>query len=84
MRLPFSILSIIRICTCALEDEGQSETDVRLTAPKELRNRVDARAGTGDPVHRIADGGVYAYPCQLIPFRMVDGKNYGDAAGWAK
>lgn len=34
----------------------------REAAPEELRIWVDARAGTGRPVHWIAEGGVYAYP----------------------
>lgn len=31
-------------------------------APDELRDWVDGRAGTGDPVHWVADGGVFEYP----------------------
>ena len=62
MRSAISYLLMICVISIALSDEVQSETDVRLTAPKALRDWVDARTGTGNPVHWIADGGVYAYP----------------------
>jgi hypothetical protein len=71
MRSAISFLLMICVTSSALSDEVQSETDVRLTAPKALREWVDARAGTGDPVHWIADGGVYAYPSGEKLFGMI-------------
>lgn len=62
---------MICVTSSALSDEVQSETDVRLTAPEALREWVDARAGTGDPVYWIADGGVYAYPSGEKLFGMI-------------
>lgn len=62
---------MICLTSCAVGDEVQVATDVRLTAPKALREWVDARAGTGEPVHWIADGGVYAYPSGEKLFGMV-------------
>jgi len=35
-------------------------------APDVLKIWVDARAGTGEPVHWVADGGVYEYPTGKI------------------
>lgn len=43
----------------------------RLSAPEELKIWVDARAGTGETVHWIAEGGVYAYPSGKKLFGMV-------------
>lgn len=71
MRSAISFLLMICVTSCALSGEVQSETDVRLTAPKALRECVDARAETGDPVHWIADGGVYAYPSGEKLFGMI-------------
>ena len=39
-------------------------------APEALRTWVDARAGTGDPVHWVADGYVYEYPSGKKVFGM--------------
>lgn len=71
MRLVFSLFLIICVTSCALSQEVINETDVRLAAPKELRDWVDARAGTGEPVHWIADGGIYAYPSGEKLFGMI-------------
>lgn len=43
----------------------------RAAAPEALRVWVDARAGTGAPVHWIAEGGVYAYPSGKKLFGMI-------------
>jgi len=40
-------------------------------APEELRIWVDGRAGAGDPVYWIAEGGVYAYPSGEKLFGMI-------------
>jgi hypothetical protein len=67
--VPFLLMSCL--ASYAFGGEVQDETNARLTAPKALREWVDARAGTGDPVHWIADGGVYAYPSGEKLFGMV-------------
>ena len=47
------------------------ESSARKQAPELLRLWVDARAGTGSPVHWIAEGGVYAYPSGEKLFGMI-------------
>lgn len=42
-----------------------------LAAPEVLRDWVDARAGTGEPVHWVADGGVYEYPSGKQLFGLI-------------
>ena len=39
--------------------------------PEALKAWVDARAGTGEPVHWISEGGVYAYPSGELLFGMI-------------
>ncbi|MGQ5701940.1 hypothetical protein ACUJ46_07825 [Sandaracinobacteroides sp. A072] len=46
-------------------------SDARSQAPEALRLWVDARAGTGKPVHWVAEGGVYDYPSGRKLFGMV-------------
>ena len=43
------------------QDEPETASS-REAAPEILRLWVDARAGTGEPVHWISEGGVYDYP----------------------
>lgn len=45
--------------------------NARDAAPPELRLWVDARAGTGQPVHWVAEGGVYEYPSGRKLFGMI-------------
>lgn len=40
-------------------------------APDVLKTWVDARAGTGEPVHWVADGAVYEYPTGKKLFGMI-------------
>ncbi len=40
-------------------------------APEALKTWVDGRAGTGEPVHWIAEGGVYEYPSGKKLFGMI-------------
>ena len=49
-------------------DKGPSSRD---QVPEILRAWVDARAGTGEPVHWIAEGGVYAYPSGKKLFGII-------------
>ena len=44
---------------------------MRAEAPDALRAWVDGRAGTGEPVHWVADGGVYEYPSGKKLFGMI-------------
>ncbi|MFN4039152.1 MAG: DUF1838 family protein [Erythrobacter sp.] len=43
----------------------------RDAAPEEFRMWVDARAGTGDPVHWVSEGGIYEYPSGKKLFGMI-------------
>ena len=47
------------------------EKDSYASAPETLRVWVDGRAGTGDTVHWVAEGGVYAYPSGEKLFGMI-------------
>ena len=62
----FSAISAAVIMTGmpALADD-HSET------PEALKAWVDARAGTGEAVHWISEGGVYAYPSGELLFGMI-------------
>ncbi len=57
----------------AVAEEGQQNKQeaVREDVSEELRLWVDARAGTGKPVHWIASGGVFEYPTGKKLFGMV-------------
>ncbi len=46
----------------AATDAVSESAGTRGRVPEELRIWVDGRAGTGEPVYWIAEGGVYAYP----------------------
>ena len=71
MRLTFAIfLGIASIMPRAFAD-GHDTAAAREQAPEELRVWVDARAGTGEPVHWLAEGGVYAYPSGEKLFGMI-------------
>jgi hypothetical protein len=43
----------------------------RAAAPEEFRMWIDARAGTGEPVHWISEGGIYEYPTGRKLFGMI-------------
>ncbi len=47
------------------------QKDSYTAAPDVLRDWVNARAGTGEPVHWLAEGGVYAYPSGEKLFGMI-------------
>lgn len=53
----------------AYDEEGAGNS--RTNAPQALRMWVDARAGTGEPVHWLAEGGVYEYPSGKKLFGMI-------------
>lgn len=71
MRGFVSIFSLIVLSACAITRPAPATLSVRNAAPEALRTWVDARAGTGAPVHWIADGGVYAFPSGEMLFGMV-------------
>ncbi|MDE0245723.1 MAG: hypothetical protein OXM59_10325, partial [Gammaproteobacteria bacterium] len=60
------IIPALFLCTCATvfaPSAAVSESaGSRAAAPEVLRTWVDARAGTGAPVHWVSEGGVYDYP----------------------
>ncbi|MGY6636831.1 MAG: DUF1838 family protein [Erythrobacter sp.] len=43
----------------------------RASAPEEFRMWIDARAGTGEPVHWVSEGGIYEYPTGKKLFGMI-------------
>lgn len=51
--------------------DATATTAARDAAAEPFRVWVDARAGTGEPVHWIAEGGVYAYPSGEKLFGMI-------------
>lgn len=55
--------------TEAMPAAGKSDT--RMMAPEVFRRWVDARAGTGAPVHWVSEGGVYEYPSGKKLFGMI-------------
>jgi hypothetical protein len=71
MRRALFILSLAILSAPAVAGEASDTPAARDEAPEALRIWVDARAGTGAPVHWIAEGGVYAYPSGEKLFGMV-------------
>ncbi len=67
--LTFVLTLLFFILTPAFGDSGKYSA--RDAAPEELRIWVDARAGTGKPVHWIAEGGVFEYPSGRKLFGMI-------------
>lgn len=68
-RIVVATLSLT-LAACAACADGPAPPS-RAAAPEALRVWVDARAGTGEPVHWIAEGGVYAYPSGEKLFGMI-------------
>lgn len=68
-------ISIAALIACLVQvsfaTELASSANTRGLSPEVLRTWVNARAGTGTPVHWIADGGVYAYPSGEKLFGMI-------------
>jgi len=65
MNYLLSFLSIFLILSCAAPIQNELSSDRKASynnAPEALQIWVDARAGSGDPVHWVADGYVYEYP----------------------
>ena len=72
-----SVVWTISSCTpkADINDEAVKQTQLERpqsyhAAPEALRKWVDARAGTGAPVHWVADGYVYEYPSGKKAFGM--------------
>lgn len=65
IRSIFGIFMLLLFSGCGattVESEEKKQKDSYYAAPQVLRDWVDARAGTGEPVHWIAEGYVYEYP----------------------
>ncbi|MGB3754188.1 MAG: hypothetical protein WA954_09875 [Parerythrobacter sp.] len=74
MRIAFSTLTALGLALSAAPALAQTAAqdtplgaeaapaDAREAAPEILRKWVDARAGTGEPVHWVSEGGIYEYP----------------------
>ena len=71
MRLRFGLLVGIATALPLAWADGHDAAKSREQAPEALRIWVDARAGTGAPVHWLAEGGVYAYPSGEKLFGMI-------------
>ena len=69
------IIPALFLCACAgawAPSAAASESAAsRDAAPETLRTWVDARAGTGAPVHWVSEGGVYDYPSGEKLFGMI-------------
>jgi hypothetical protein len=68
---PLLLLVTLVVCVSPLLGAETSSPSSRMLAPEVLRTWVDARAGTGEPVHWIAEGGVYEYPSGKKLFGMI-------------
>ena len=68
-----ALLLALSLClaSCAATGGGNKTGGSRESAPAELRQWVDARAGTGEPVHWVSEGGVYEYPSGKKLFGMI-------------
>jgi hypothetical protein len=66
----FSIFFISLSYACLANAESTISSSRELV-PEVLRAWVDARAGTGEPVHWVSEGGVYAYPSGEKLFGMI-------------
>lgn len=66
----------LAIAAPALPQGGSAATtaasaDSRAAAPEEFRMWIDARAGTGEPVHWVSEGAIYEYPTGRKLFGMI-------------
>ena len=67
----FALACALTLAIPLAEPRAAEAGGAREQAPENLRAWVDARAGTGEPVHWIAEGAVYAYPSGEKLFGMV-------------
>ena len=66
-----AILMLSGCASTAQTDQGAAQPAADMASGDALKTWVDARAGTGAPVHWIADGGVYEYPSGKKLFGMI-------------
>ena len=71
MRLALYVLILLFPTTFVAAAEDGALPAGRAEAPEALRRWVDARAGTGEPVHWLAEGYVYEYPSGKKLFGMT-------------
>ena len=71
MTLKATFAAMLLLTGCATSSVDPDRPDSYAAAPEELRIWVDARAGTGKPVHWVSDGGVYEYPSGKKLFGMM-------------
>ena len=72
--LSVSAYSVVALMGCAATYAETYETPAatEMAAYSDvLKAWVDARAGTGEPVHWISEGGIYAYPSGEKLFGMI-------------
>lgn len=71
MRAFVLFCSLVFAASCETSDTSHASQAGQTEASRVLQIWVDARAGTGAPVHWIAEGGVYSYPSGEKLFGMV-------------
>lgn len=74
MKQALMMAAAFALAACASMGSGGDAVDRKASyeaAPEALQVWVDARAGTGAPVHWVADGGIYAYPSGEKLFGMI-------------
>ncbi len=71
MRIAPALFFALGLSACACAHSSDTVPASRSAAPEVLKHWVDARAGTGAPVHWVAEGGVYAYPSGEKLFGMI-------------
>ncbi|MFK8054101.1 MAG: DUF1838 family protein [Woeseiaceae bacterium] len=71
-RLFVLLISVYFLSACVTNDTYPPTPPVASAEDNDvLRAWVDARAGTGEPVHWIAEGGIYEYPSGKKLFGMI-------------
>lgn len=71
MKSIFASILLLGLSVLTLAEELNTSKESYKSAPEALRVWVDGRAGTGSPVHWIADGTVYEYPSGKKLFGMI-------------
>ena len=64
-------ISIVALAGCASTDADAPASQMAAAETDVLKAWVDARAGTGAPVHWVSEGGIYAYPSGEKLFGMI-------------
>ena len=74
MRVSFVFVATLLLVSLPSNSEANGLNEEKpsyINAPEALKVWANGRAGTGEPVHWIADGGVYEYPSGKKLFGMI-------------